>query len=109
MEQIFKVLYQDILKNDTYTTENDDSYHHIQNTILLKQNALMNVLEKSVPHSLAYRMIEEYDLAQNKMLYQYEYRDFQFYFSAGLAVGLTATEKNLEKFRELALKIRNSL
>lgn len=109
MEKIFKVIYKDILKNDTYITENDDNYKHIQNKLTHKETAILHVLEKSVTHSLAFRMMEEYQMALNDMIYQYEFRDFQFYFSAGLAVGLTATEKDLEKFKELTLKIRNSL
>lgn len=109
MEKIFKILYKDILKNDTYTTENDDDYHRRQDNLSHKETAIRNILEKSVSHSLACKMLEEYQIAQNSMLYQYEYRDFQFYFSAGLAIGLTATEKDLETFKELALKMRNSL
>jgi len=95
MEKIFKILYKDILKNDTYTTENDDDYHRIQDNLSHKETAIRNILEKSVSHSLAYKMLEEYQIAQNSMLYQYKYRDFQYYFSAGLAIGLTATEKDL--------------
>lgn len=70
---------------------------------------MLNILERSVPHSLAYSMMEEYHLAQTELLALYEYRDFKYYFSAGLAVGLTVNQNDHDKFIELTQKIRNSL
>lgn len=109
MEQLFKLIYEEILKDDTYITENDVSYQKASKMITDKENAIMNILEKTVSHSFAFKLLNEYQLAQNTMLYAYEYRDFLFYFSAGLTIGLTADKENLEKFKELALKMRNSL
>lgn len=109
MKDTYQTIYEDILKRDTYTTENDDEYQHALHHLTMKEQAMINILERSVPHSLVWSIMEEYHLAQTDLLALYEYRDFQYYFSAGLVIGLTARENDLEKFKELALKMRNSL
>lgn len=109
MKDTYQTIYEDILKKDTYTTENDDEYQHALHHLTMKEKAIMNVLEKFLPHSLTYSIMEEYHLAQTELLAFYEYRDFKYYFSAGLAVGLTANQKDHDKLIELTQKIRNSL
>jgi hypothetical protein len=109
MKDTYQTIYEDILKKDTYTTENDDEYQQALHLITMKEQAMINILERSVPHSLASSTIEEYHLAQTELLAFYEYRDFKYYFSAGLAVGLTVNQKDHDKFIELTQKIRNSL
>lgn len=109
MKDTYQTIYEDILKKDTYTTENDDEYQHALHHLMIKEQAMINILERSVPHSLASSTIEEYHLAQTELLALYEYRDFQYYFSAGLAVGLTVDQNDHDKFIELTQKIRNSL
>ena len=109
MKELFDLIYKEILTHDTYDVTNDDKYQRVQNNLTMIEETISNILYQSVPKQVAHQLREDYDMALNELLYLYEFRDFQFYFSAGLAIGLTVNDEDLESFKELALKIRNSL
>lgn len=109
MKDLFELIYKDILKHDNYDVTNNHEYHRVQDNLTAKEEAIENILYQSVPNHVAHQLREEYDKALNELIYLYEFRDFQFYFSAGLAIGLTVNHEDLESFKSLTKMIRNSL
>lgn len=109
MKDLFELIYKDILKHDKYDVTNNDEYQRIQDNLTEKEEAIENILYQSVPNHVAHQLREKYDEALNELLYLYEFRDFQFYFSAGLAIGLTVNNEDLESFKRLTKMIRDSL
>lgn len=110
MEELYKTIYKKIIEPDIYDTYNDEDYFNAYKKLSDVENEISNILKNNLNNTEIFEMMEKLQMAINDIQDLYEYRDFKYYFSAGLAIGLIAKDSNdKERFENLAKEIRNSL
>lgn len=109
MEELFKILYEDIINQHEYDISNDDNYHKLLEEQNVIYEQIKEILNKEISKKESVKLIDKLDLATEKIYDYLEYHEFKYFFVSGLAIGMSMNQTDLSSHKKVIDYIRNSL